>query len=130
MSRTLAAYSRDVAKRLSQKVRDAVIKRDGRLCYLCGRMCVEHPGNKGIQQPNTLTVDHVVPLRNWKLSTLEDAEREAALREANRPENLAVACNECNGCKDDMMPADEVAEAALHLLMARWHYMIPRWQLL
>lgn len=61
--------------------RDAIIRRDNGICQLCGQRC-----SGTFPSPRSLTLDHVVPL---------------AKGGAHSPENLQVACFECNLRKGD-----------------------------
>lgn len=125
MTTGLAGYVEAVARRVGLRKRQRVIARDGRECYLCGRLCITYPQNEGVQRPSTLTLDHVTPLVSFPWEGLEGEELEALVSEANHDDNLAVSCAACNGNKDDLMPADDEMERQLHLLRIRLHYCIP-----
>jgi len=58
-----------------------IIWRDGRRCYLCGKLL----------KISRVTLDHVIPLSRGGHHT---------------PENVRIACEPCNGAKDNMTLAE------------------------
>lgn len=85
---------------LTTRTREAVIRRDGIDCYICGRLCVRHRGHdQGQQRPaNELTIDPVTP---------------RAKGGKNDIANLRVCCRECNESKDTIRPIGRQQEANL-----------------
>lgn len=68
---SMPAHAERERNKLTDRVREAVFARDGRICRACGS--TEH-----------LHIDHVVPLARGGLTVME---------------NLAVLCGPCNGSK-------------------------------
>lgn len=66
--------------------RACVIERDGRRCHYCGCIVIERSQTEKLQQ-NTLTIDHKVPRSRGG---------------TNHPDNLVVACFQCNHAKGDL----------------------------
>lgn len=99
-----------MGRRVGLKQRRKVIERDGQHCYLCTRLCIVYPENKGKQRPNTLTIDHIIPLSRGGTDSIF---------------NLAVCCATCNGSKDDLFPAGRRNEAMLQIMGVRLLYGIP-----
>lgn len=104
--------------RVDSSKRSQVIRRDGHGCYLCDRMCVVYRGER-LLRPNSLTIDHVVPLSRGG---------------SNHLGNLAVCCYQCNQLKGNL-PAHAVQGNGAPLLAGlvrcidRWRMCIPqrRW---
>ena len=94
--------------RITGRKRQAVIQRYGKICYICRVQCVIYKGqHHGYQEPNALTIDHVLPRSRGGTDELY---------------NLAVACAECNNTKDDLPLGDE---RGLEVLRLGLLYLIP-----
>lgn len=93
-----------MGKKITGRKRERVIARYGGRCYLCGILCVQYKGqNHGYQEPDALTIDHVVSM--FLGGTADEW-------------NLAVACATCNHSKCELGYGDELGLARLrfHLL--------------
>lgn len=69
--------------------RKAVIKRDGNICQICGKVCNENDKRWGTLGPDFPTVDHIVPL---------------AVGGEHTWENVQCVCAICNSYKRDLSP--------------------------
>lgn len=76
--------------------RKAVIKRDGNICQICGKVCNENDKRWGNIGPDFPTIDHIIPL---------------ALGGEHTWENVQCACAICNSYKRDLIEYEEEQNA-------------------
>lgn len=70
--------------RSNHGVRKVLIRRDGTLCHYC-EVSMTMPKGEGEQTPDTMTIDHVVPL---------------SLGGSEQVKNMVLACYSCNNGLD------------------------------
>lgn len=92
--RTARRHARKVGATVEPVDRAEIVLRDGRTCYLCGVDCTDWTGTR---LPTDLTLDHVVPL---------------AAGGAHSPDNLRVACLNCNARKGSKLLPSATVEPA------------------